>query len=158
MLTEDECPKPDEVETWLETHPGHEIVPRDQLSDDSDSDDDIAPAPEEPKVEDDEYAGMDEEAKAKAIIEKARNEEDEYDQKTRKQMADYYATAHRIKERVVQQHPSMGGGNPNLQLKPYQISGLEWMVSLYNNNLNGILADEMGLGKTIQVFRSFYSL
>ena len=28
--------------------------------------------------------------------------------------------------------------------------GLEWMVSLNNNNLNGILADEMGLGKTIQ--------
>ena len=27
---------------------------------------------------------------------------------------------------------------------------LEWMVSLYNNSLNGILADEMGLGKTIQ--------
>ena len=31
-----------------------------------------------------------------------------------------------------------------------QISGLEWLVSLHNNNLNGILADEMGLGKTIQ--------
>ena len=31
-----------------------------------------------------------------------------------------------------------------------QIKGLEWLVSLYNNNLNGILADEMGLGKTIQ--------
>uniref|UniRef100_A0A3B5LRB4 Helicase ATP-binding domain-containing protein n=1 Tax=Xiphophorus couchianus TaxID=32473 RepID=A0A3B5LRB4_9TELE len=30
------------------------------------------------------------------------------------------------------------------------IKGLEWLVSLYNNNLNGILADEMGLGKTIQ--------
>ena len=28
--------------------------------------------------------------------------------------------------------------------------GLNWLVSLYNNNLNGILADEMGLGKTIQ--------
>jgi SNF2 family DNA or RNA helicase len=27
---------------------------------------------------------------------------------------------------------------------------LAWLVSLYNNNLNGILADEMGLGKTIQ--------
>jgi SNF2 family DNA or RNA helicase len=25
--------------------------------------------------------------------------------------------------------------------------GLRWMVSLYNNNLNGILADEMGLGE-----------
>lgn len=31
-----------------------------------------------------------------------------------------------------------------------KIKGLEWLVSLYNNNLNGILADEMGLGKTIQ--------
>jgi SNF2 family DNA or RNA helicase len=31
-----------------------------------------------------------------------------------------------------------------------QMSGLQWMVSLYNNHLNGILADEMGLGKTIQ--------
>ncbi|KAK8960871.1 ATP-dependent helicase BRM [Platanthera guangdongensis] len=25
--------------------------------------------------------------------------------------------------------------------------GLQWMLSLYNNKLNGILADEMGLGK-----------
>ena len=31
------------------------------------------------------------------------------------------------------------------------MKGLEWMVSLYNNKLNGILADEMGLGKTLQV-------
>ena len=35
-------------------------------------------------------------------------------------------------------------------LKEYQLSGVQWMVSLYNNGLNGILADEMGLGKTIQ--------
>lgn len=31
-----------------------------------------------------------------------------------------------------------------------QMVGLQWMVSLYNNKLNGILADEMGLGKTVQ--------
>ena len=31
-----------------------------------------------------------------------------------------------------------------------KVKGLQWMVSLYNNRLNGILADEMGLGKTIQ--------
>ena len=31
-------------------------------------------------------------------------------------------------------------------LRPYQQSGLEWLASLHNNNLNGILADEMGLG------------
>ena len=35
-------------------------------------------------------------------------------------------------------------------LREYQLKGLQWLVSLYNNNLNGILADEMGLGKTIQ--------
>ncbi len=34
---------------------------------------------------------------------------------------------------------------------PLQMVGLRWMVSLYNNKLNGILADEMGLGKTVQV-------
>lgn len=38
----------------------------------------------------------------------------------------------------------------SLLLLVCQIKGLEWLVSLYNNNLNGILADEMGLGKTIQ--------
>ena len=36
-------------------------------------------------------------------------------------------------------------------MREYQIAGLQWMVSLYNNHLNGILADEMGLGKTVQV-------
>ena len=30
-------------------------------------------------------------------------------------------------------------------------TGLQWLVSLYNNKLSGILADEMGLGKTIQI-------
>lgn len=38
------------------------------------------------------------------------------------------------------------GGN----LKPYQLEGLDWLCSLYENGLNGILADEMGLGKTLQ--------
>jgi SNF2 family DNA or RNA helicase len=27
------------------------------------------------------------------------------------------------------------------ELKKYQLHGLQWLVSLYNNNLNGILAD-----------------
>lgn len=31
-----------------------------------------------------------------------------------------------------------------------KMAGLQWLLSLYNNKLNGILADEMGLGKTIQ--------
>lgn len=35
-------------------------------------------------------------------------------------------------------------------MRDYQIRGLNWMISLYENGLNGILADEMGLGKTLQ--------
>jgi len=35
-------------------------------------------------------------------------------------------------------------------MRDYQIQGLNWLISLYHNNINGILADEMGLGKTIQ--------
>jgi ATP-dependent DNA helicase len=35
-------------------------------------------------------------------------------------------------------------------MRTYQLEGLEWLQSLYENGLNGILADEMGLGKTIQ--------
>jgi len=59
---------------------------------------------------------------------------------------DYYAVAHRIKEEVTEQPNLLVGG----KLKDYQVKGLQWMVSLFNNHLNGILADEMGLGKTIQ--------
>ncbi|SPO25876.1 probable ISW2 - ATPase component of a two subunit chromatin remodeling complex [Ustilago trichophora] len=35
-------------------------------------------------------------------------------------------------------------------MRDYQIQGLNWMISLYHNGINGILADEMGLGKTLQ--------
>ncbi|KAJ6164453.1 hypothetical protein N7470_003125 [Penicillium chermesinum] len=35
-------------------------------------------------------------------------------------------------------------------LKEYQLKGLNWLVNLYEQGINGILADEMGLGKTIQ--------
>lgn len=35
-------------------------------------------------------------------------------------------------------------------LKDYQKRGLEWLVSLYDQGINGMLADEMGLGKTVQ--------
>ncbi|EMD67739.1 hypothetical protein COCSADRAFT_168915 [Bipolaris sorokiniana ND90Pr] len=42
---------------------------------------------------------------------------------------------------------------PNLlscTLKEYQLKGLNWLVNLYEQGINGILADEMGLGKTVQ--------
>ena len=47
---------------------------------------------------------------------------------------------------TVFKQPSSFKGN----LKEYQLKGLRWLDSLYQQNINGILADEMGLGKTIQ--------
>lgn len=35
----------------------------------------------------------------------------------------------------------------NGEMRDYQIRGLNWLLSLYENGINGILADEMGLGK-----------
>ncbi|KAI5058249.1 hypothetical protein GOP47_0026942 [Adiantum capillus-veneris] len=58
----------------------------------------------------------------------------------------YNSLVHAIEEKVTKQPSMLTGG----ELRPYQLEGLQWMLSLYNNNLNGILADEMGLGKTIQ--------
>jgi len=37
-----------------------------------------------------------------------------------------------------------------LELKPYQLTGLNWLLCLHHANYNCILADDMGLGKTIQ--------
>lgn len=38
----------------------------------------------------------------------------------------------------------------NGEMRDYQVRGLNWMISLYENGISGILADEMGLGKTLQ--------
>lgn len=53
----------------------------------------------------------------------------------------YYASAH-LKTEEVRQPSILVGGD----LKEYQLGGLQWLVSLYNNKLNGILADEVCLG------------
>ncbi|KAJ8599552.1 hypothetical protein CTAYLR_007117 [Chrysophaeum taylorii] len=63
----------------------------------------------------------------------------------RRATSEYYAMTHARVEEVRQPKMLVGG-----TLKEYQLAGLSWLVSLYNNRLNGILADEMGLGKTIQ--------
>ena len=32
-------------------------------------------------------------------------------------------------------------------MRDYQMQGLNWLIHLYDNGINGILADEMGLGE-----------
>ncbi|RXH75239.1 hypothetical protein DVH24_029960 [Malus domestica] len=39
---------------------------------------------------------------------------------------------------------------PSWNMRDYQLAGLNWLIRLYENGINGILADEMGLGKTLQ--------
>ena len=84
------------------------------------------------------------------IKEKEKEEKDKEEkgneEKKDKTGANYYQTAHCKQEEIEDQPKMLKYG----KLKSYQIKGLQWLVSLYVNNLNGILADEMGLGKTIQ--------
>jgi hypothetical protein len=47
----------------------------------------------------------------------------------------------------LQQQPSLIVGGT---MRDYQLEGLNWMINLHDNGINGILADEMGLGKTLQ--------
>lgn len=48
-------------------------------------------------------------------------------------------------------------GQPKIlmaQLKEYQLKGLNWLATLYEQGINGILADEMGLGKVCELLLS----
>eukprot|EP00388_Colpodella_angusta_P004909 GDKJ01015639.1.p1 GENE.GDKJ01015639.1~~GDKJ01015639.1.p1 ORF type:complete len:1479 (-),score=376.60 GDKJ01015639.1:106-4311(-) len=69
-------------------------------------------------------------------------------------LLDYYRATH-LRREIVSQPPNFAEGR---QLMSYQLTGLEWMVSLFNNNLHGILADEMGLGKTVMTIALFAHL
>merc|ERR1712038_1864228 len=136
ILRGDDAPLASELESWLEKSPGYEEVPRDEDSED-DSDD-------EAKALEIEAGG---EETTDRVIEKAKVEAKKMEEEEGGvEQQDYYAIAHTINEQITKQPTILTGGT----LKEYQIKGLEWLVSLYNNSLNGILADEMGLGKTIQ--------
>ncbi|XP_037347847.2 probable global transcription activator SNF2L2 isoform X3 [Talpa occidentalis] len=149
-----EAPKASQLDAWLEMNPGYEVAPR---SDSEESDSDYEEEDEEEessRQETEEKILLDpnseevSEKDAKQIIETAKQDvDDEYSmQYSARGSQSYYTVAHAISERVEKQSALLINGT----LKHYQLQGLEWMVSLYNNNLNGILADEMGLGKTIQ--------
>lgn len=48
---------------------------------------------------------------------------------------------------MLQRQPSVITGGT---MRAYQLEGLNWLIRLQENGINGILADEMGLGKTLQ--------
>ncbi|XP_053510010.1 probable global transcription activator SNF2L2 isoform X1 [Ictalurus furcatus] len=153
VLQGTDAPKSSQLEAWLEMNPGYEVAPR---SDSEESGSEFEEEDEEEVVsraESEEKKIIDPSSDevsqaAKHIIESAKQDvDDEYSvQAGETSSQSYYGVAHAVIERVERQSSLLINGT----LKQYQIQGLEWMVSLYNNNLNGILADEMGLGKTIQ--------
>ncbi|XP_010082872.1 PREDICTED: probable global transcription activator SNF2L2 isoform X1 [Pterocles gutturalis] len=155
VLLGPEAPKASQLDAWLEMNPGYEVAPRSDSEDESGSEYEEEDDEEESsRLEADEKILLDpnseevSEKDAKQIIETAKQDvDDEYSmQYSARGSQSYYTVAHAITERVEKQSSLLINGT----LKHYQLQGLEWMVSLYNNNLNGILADEMGLGKTIQ--------
>uniref|UniRef100_T1JZ96 Uncharacterized protein n=2 Tax=Tetranychus urticae TaxID=32264 RepID=T1JZ96_TETUR len=150
VLVGKEAPLASQLETWLEMHPGYEVAPRETDDEDEDDDgDDSSEDDEDSKQQQQQIQQQQSQpdpvmnAANKNVIQAASQEDDEYKSGG---YQNYYNIAHAISEEVTEQASIMVHG----KLKEYQIKGLEWLVSLYNNNLNGILADEMGLGKTIQ--------
>uniref|UniRef100_A0A8C9ZY38 SWI/SNF related BAF chromatin remodeling complex subunit ATPase 2 n=1 Tax=Sander lucioperca TaxID=283035 RepID=A0A8C9ZY38_SANLU len=130
VLQGTDAPKSSQLEAWLEMNPGYEVAPR---SDSEESGSEFEEEPPQPAI--------------LQIISAKQDVDDEYSVPTGQTSSQsYYGVAHAVIERVEKQSSLLINGS----LKHYQVQGLEWMVSLYNNNLNGILADEMGLGKTIQ--------
>ena len=138
ILEGPDAPKSSELDAWLEAHPGWEVVPR-EVDEGDDEDDENSNSNNATTSG---AQGKSDEPKGEGELPQV--EDDEYN--SGPGQGSYYGVAHRIRERVTEQANILVGGS----LKPYQIRGLEWLISLYNNNLNGILADEMGLGKTIQ--------
>ncbi|ODV71867.1 putative ATPase CYBJADRAFT_153887 [Cyberlindnera jadinii NRRL Y-1542] len=53
----------------------------------------------------------------------------------------------KVRESISMAQPALVTG---AQMREYQLEGTQWLITLYENGLNGILADEMGLGKTLQ--------
>ncbi|KAL4647915.1 transcription activator BRG1-like [Arapaima gigas] len=149
ILTGVDAPKAGQLEAWLEMNPGLCLphpFPR-QEEEDGQPQPSQPPVEEKKKIPDPDSEDVSE-VDARHIIEHAKQDvDDEYGSSAfARGLQSYYAVAHAVTERVDKQSSLLVNG----QLKQYQIKGLEWLVSLYNNNLNGILADEMGLGKTIQ--------
>lgn len=140
-LTGEDAPLASQLQAWLDAHPGWEEVIEDGDSEEDNHEEEGTTAAKKEGIKDE--AALPEEV-IPEIIQKAKAEDDEY--KTDDGEKNYYSIAHTIHEKVTDQATILVNG----RLKEYQIKGLEWLVSLYNNNLNGILADEMGLGKTIQ--------
>uniref|UniRef100_A0A669BHQ5 SWI/SNF related BAF chromatin remodeling complex subunit ATPase 4a n=1 Tax=Oreochromis niloticus TaxID=8128 RepID=A0A669BHQ5_ORENI len=152
ILTGVEAPKAGQLEAWLEMNPGYEVAPRSDSegsgSEEEEEEETSSAATEEKKKIPDPDSEDVSEVDVLHIIEHAKQDvDDEYGNASfNRGLQSYYAVAHAVTEKVDKQSSLLVNG----QLKQYQIKGLEWLVSLYNNNLNGILADEMGLGKTIQ--------
>ncbi|KAL7836562.1 hypothetical protein AOLI_G00278460 [Acnodon oligacanthus] len=154
VLQGTDAPKSSQLEAWLEMNPGYEVAPRSDSEEsgsefeEEDEEEVVSRAESEEKKVIDPNSDEVSETAAKHIIESAKQDvDDEYSvQAGQTSSQSYYGVAHAVIEKVEKQSSLLINGT----LKQYQIQGLEWMVSLYNNNLNGILADEMGLGKTIQ--------
>ncbi|XP_069945024.1 ATP-dependent helicase brm isoform X8 [Cherax quadricarinatus] len=139
-----QAPLEENLEAFLTANPGWEVLPEEDTdtSDEEDSKEEKETEGEQPS--EDKKSNVDVDGNPREVLKKAKVEDDEY--KDASGERNYYSIAHTIKETVTEQAKIMVNG----LLKEYQVKGLEWLVSLYNNNLNGILADEMGLGKTIQ--------
>jgi hypothetical protein len=67
-----------------------------------------------------------------------------------------------VSDQDAEKVPEMRQSQPSLvkggTLRDYQMTAVNWLISLFENGVNGILADEMGLGKTVITIAFFAHL
>lgn len=97
------------------------------------------------------------EKKKRKMLEKKRlNARMTYHEKTTKTLYDLHPELKKVFKKLESLNPvkNVRGVQPaglNIQLLPFQLEGLHWLVAQENSHFQGgILADEMGMGKTVQ--------
>jgi len=121
------------------------------------------PMDDELAAEDQESVQREAELAARNVVEKHSRNVDAFDADVEKRSGvrptkrDQRALAQTFEEASLAEPSSMpehiATATPTIfsgALKPYQLKGFNWLVSLYEQGVNGLLADEMGLGKTVQ--------
>ena len=114
-----DAPKMSEIESWLESHPGWDVVPR-EIEEEDDYEEEMAPVVSKEEINDKKEDEEKKEAQKNElntsgeVAAAVQVEDDEYHNQS---INSYYGVAHRIRERVTQQASILVGGS----LKPYQV-------------------------------------
>lgn len=149
--------KTDEIERSTDDVAGPPVQPASQASQYGDLDDNRQAGPATTRFEDLDFDNEDEAVLREAAMNNAQNAIQQAQDRARAFNNTQMSNVNLDEGEMNFQNPTSLGDieiqQPKMltvQLKDYQLKGLNWLCNLYEQGINGILADEMGLGKTVQ--------